>query len=370
MKIAFVYDRINKFGGAERVLLNLHKIWPSAQFFTAVYNQKLTSWTKSLKIKSSWLQKLPLAKTFHELYPWLTPLAFESFNFDGYDVVISVTSAEAKAIITKPSTLHICYCLTPTRYLWSHYDQYQKLPGLGWFNSLGRNFFNLSKNYLRRVDLINSRRPDIYLAISQTVKDRIKKYYHQDSMVIYPPVDTQKFSYRPAQNYFLVVSRLTPYKKVDLAVKACNLLKEQLIIVGSGREKTNLRRLAGPTIKFAGTVSDTQLVHYYQNCRALIMPQEEDFGIVSVEAQASGKPVIAYQKGGATETIISGESGVFFQDQTVDSLGFAMKQFNSCLWDRKTIQSQAQKFDNQIFIKNLKNFVEARCLSQNFPLKP
>ena len=229
MKISLVYDRINKFGGAERVLLALHQIWPQAPIYTAVYNQKTASWAKSIKIKPSFLQKFPLAKTHHELYPWLTPIAFESFNFNEFDIVISITSAEAKAVITSPKTLHLCYCLTPTRYLWSHQRQYQSAPGLGIFNQLGKGIFKLFTPYLKKFDLIASQRPDQYIAISKAVQARIKKYYNQDSTIIYPPVNTSKFQSKTDQSladkdYFLLVSRLTPYKKVDLAVKAFNKL--------------------------------------------------------------------------------------------------------------------------------------------------
>ena len=343
------------------MLLALHQAWPSAPLLTAVYNPSTALWAKDLTIKSSWLQHFPLAKTHHELYPWLTSLAFESFNFDDWEVVISVTSAEAKAIITKPHTLHLCYCLTPTRYLWSHQKDYLAEPQLG-------QWLQPALKYLQSVDLINSQRPDVYLAISQTVQARIKKYYHRQSVVIYPPVDTSRFSYRPAGDYFLVVSRLTQYKKVDLAIKACNRLKENLVIVGTGRELSRLKQISGPTIKFLGQVTDEALISIYQNCRALIMPQEEDFGIVSVEAQASAKPVIAYQKGGAVETVTE-QTGIFFNRQTVDSVALAVKQFYSRRWDRNLIQAQAKKFDRTVFIKKIKELVNQQWLYQKSVLK-
>lgn len=362
MKLAFVYDRINKLGGAEKILLALHQAYPQAPFYTAVYNPRSASWAKDLKITASWLNHFPLAKTHHELYPWLTTLAFESFNFDQFEVVVSVTSAEAKAVITKPKTLHLCYCLTPTRYLWSHRRKYTQDPKLG-------KFLRFWLAYLQQVDLINAVRPDIYAAISKTVQQRIKKYYHQDSSVIYPPVDTAKFSFQPAQDYFLLVSRLVPYKNIDLAILAFNQLHQKLIIVGAGREDTRLKQLAGSTITFKGQVTDQELSKLYQYCRALIMPQEEDFGIVSLEAQGSGKPVIALQSGGARETIINNQTGVFFPEATVDSLVSAMKQFNSRSWNQAFIQAQAKKFDTRIFVNNFKNFVEEQWQihQKNFP---
>lgn len=367
MKIAFVYDRINKFGGAERILLELRALWPKATFFTAVYNPSTASWAKFLKIKSTWLQFLPLAKTHHELYPWLTSMAFESLDLKGFDLVISITSAEAKAVITLPSTLHLCYCLTPTRYLWSHRKEYLINHRLG-------KFLKPLLKYLQQVDLINSQRPDKYIAISKEVQSRIKQYYHQDSIIIYPPVDTSKFSKISKTKskilntkYFLIVSRLVPYKKVDLAIKACRLLKQNLVIVGSGSEKAKLKKISDKGITFLGEVSDEQLVALYQNCRALIMPQKEDFGIVAVEAQAAGKPVIAFNCGGSRETIIDHKTGLFFDKSTVNSLSLAMQEFNLCVWDVKIIQAQAQKFDSKIFKNKITKLAEAECLKfQNF----
>lgn len=353
MKLAFVYDRINKLGGAEKILLALHQAYPQAPFYTSVYNPDSASWAKDLEIKTSFLNHFPLAKTHHELYPWLTSMAFESFNFTQFDVVVTITSAEAKAIITLPKTLHLCYCLTPTRYLWSHGDQYAQDPLLG-------KLLRFWQVYLRKVDLLNAVRPDVYLAISKTVQKRIKKYYHQDSTIIYPPVDTAKFTFRPSKGYFLLVSRLVPYKNIHLAIQAFNQLEEKLVIVGAGREHARLRQLAGPTVVFKGQVSDQELVKLYRSCQALIMPQEEDFGIVSLEAQAAGKPVIALESGGAVETIIHQQTGILFSQPTVDSLMSAMKQFNSRSWSNNFIQSQAKKFDTRLFINKFKIFVEAQ----------
>ena len=365
MKLALIYDRINKFGGAERVLQAFHQIWPQAPLYTAVYNPQTAPWAKKIDIHPSFLQKLPLAKTHHELYPWLTPLAFESFDLSQFDVVISVTSAEAKAVITPPQTLHICYCLTPTRYLWSHQKDYQASPGLGGFDRLAKLIFSLTKKPLQQLDLIASSRPDKYLAISTAVQKRIKQYYHRSSTIIHPPVKTQKFSQLvktkyplPAKPYFLTVSRLIPYKKIDLAIKACNQLQQNLVVVGIGRQAKKLKKLAGPTISFTGAIKDTQLIYLYQNSLGLIMPQEEDFGIAAVEAQAAGKPVIAFKKGGVLDTVIPSKTGIFFTPQTVDSLIQAVKQFKSCSWDTKPIKSQAKKFDTSIFKSKLKNYVE------------
>ncbi len=347
MKVALVYDRINKFGGAEQVLLQLHRLYPQAPLYTAVYDPERALWAKVFpKVVPSFLQKWPLAKTHHELYPWLMPLVFESFDFSGYDLVISVTSAEAKAVITRPGTRHICYCLTPTRYLWSHQKEYLSEPGLG-------RWLKPAQAYLQKNDLVYAQRPDEYIAISRTVQKRIKKYYGRESVVIYPPVDTQKFlpSSR-LEDYFLLVSRLVAYKKIDLAIKAFNQLGRRLIIVGRGRDSRRLKSLAGPTISFTGWISDGQLADYYRNCQALIMPQEEDFGIVAVEAQAAGRPVIAYNRGGARETVVANQTGLFFNEATVDSLIQAVKQFESRAWESRLILAQAEKFEVRNFLKS------------------
>ncbi|MFZ5366139.1 MAG: glycosyltransferase [Patescibacteria group bacterium] len=357
MKVAFVYDRVNKWGGAERVLLALHEIWPDAPLYTAVYNPETAPWARDFKVIPSFLQKFPFAKTRHEAYPWLTPLAFETFDFSEFDVVISVTSAEAKGIITKPGTLHICYCLTPTRYLWSGTWEY-KIP-----------FFLRPLIFkLRLWDQIASQRPDIYLAISENVAQRIKKYYHRDSEVIYPPIDTDKFKIKNGklkmtnqnEKFFLIVSRLVSYKKVDIAIEAFNRLGLPLKIVGTGTEMGKLKRLASKNIEFLGQLTDPQLLSYYQRCQAVIFPQEEDFGLVPLEAQACGKPVIAYRAGGALEIIIEGKTGEFFAEQTPESLGAQVLKFKPEKYKPEDCRKNAEKFDIKIFKEKIKKIIEQK----------
>ena len=360
MKIALVYDRVNKFGGAEQVLKALHHIWPQAPLYTAVYNSKTATWAKDFDIKSSFLQNWPLAKTHHELYPLLTPIAFEQFDFTPFDVVISITSAEAKAIITTPKTLHLCYCLTPTRYLWSHQKDYLTAPGLGIWSKLGQKVFKKTFRYLQKLDYAVAQRPDDYLAISSTVQRRIKKYYQRLSTIIYPPVNTKDYYYKPAKDYFLLVSRLVPYKKVDLAIKAFNQLNQPLVIVGTGRDFRRLKDLANSNIIFKGLVNQKHLAKLYAQSKALIMPQVEDYGIVSLEAQSAGKPVIALASGGALDTVIPNKTGILIKNQTVDSLIAAVKQFSLHKWDHQFIQSHAQNFDVSVFKDKLKKLVEAK----------
>jgi len=356
MKVALVYDRLNKLGGAERVLTSLHQLYPQAPFYTSVHNLSSAPFTKNWQVKPSFLQFIPFAKTHHELFPMLTPKAFESFDFKGYDLVISVTSAEAKGVITSGKTLHVCYCLTPTRYLWSHYHQYlSSLP------KLTRPLARVLMSTLRRWDQTAAKRPDQYLAISATVKKRITKYYRRPSKIIYPPVNTGFFrpqkTKRLPRPFFLLVSRLVPYKRVDIAIKACRKLNLPLKIVGTGSQYKYLRQISGPTIQFLGKLTDKKLLGYYQTCQALIFPGLEDFGLTIVEAQSCGKPVIAYAAGGATEIVNSGLTGEFFDKLTVQSLVNVLTKFKPNNYQTSQIISSAKRFSQRKFKTNFKTTI-------------
>ena len=350
MKIAFVYDRVNKWGGAERVLLALHEIWPDAPLFTAVYDARHASWANVLRVHPSFMQHIPLAKNHHEWFPWLTPMAFESFSWEGYDVVLSVTSAEAKDIITKPGTIHICYCLTPTRYLWSGEQEYEKS---GFAGSVLRMFSPV----LKKWDSIASTRPDYYIAISKRVAGRIEKYYKRNvEKIIYPPVDTKMFQMPNAQmenNYFLCVSRLVPYKRVDVLIKTFNKTGEKLVIVGSGSQKSYLESIAKKNVTFAGDLTDKELAAYYQKARAFVFAGEEDFGIVSLEAQSCGKPVICLRKSGMAETVIEGVTGELFDTDLTGTL----QKFMEKRYDSASCRSNAEKFSVVRFKKEIKEEV-------------
>jgi glycosyltransferase involved in cell wall biosynthesis len=360
MKVALVYDRVNKWGGAERVLLSLQKLFPQAPLFTSVYQSETALWARKFEVKSSFLQQFPHVVGHHEMYPFLMPLAFEQFSFTDYDLVISVTSESAKGILTLPKTKHICYCLTPTRYLWSGYDEYFHNPALRFFSTP-------IISYLKKWDTIAASRPDTYVAISEEVKKRIHSYYQRDSTVIYPPafLSLQKplSHYTPTwkkSNYFLIVSRLskfTQYKRIDLAIQSCNELKLPLIIVGEGSWQRALQAISGPTITFVGSVDDTILAKYYANCSALLFPAREDFGLTVVEAQGFGKPVIAYRGGGALETIKEGKTGLFFDQQTKESLMKALQQFQSLHFDSKVCIKNAQRFSEDRFAKQFLKLV-------------
>ena len=358
MKVALVYDRVNKWGGAERVIIALRKIFPDSVLFTSVYKQDKASWAKKIKVIPSFLQKIPFAQTHHEALGLLMPLAFESLNFDDYDLVISVTSEAAKGLITKPKTKHISIILTPTRYLWSGYRDY-------FSNEIFRVLTFPVVLYLRFWDKIAAFRPDNLVAISSTVQSRIKKYYDLDSEIIYPPFMIR--TRRPKigdprskdRNYFLVVSRLVPYKRVDIAVRAANAAKVRLIVIGTGNEYANLKKMAGPTIKFLNYVSDSELKYFYSNCRALIFPGVEDFGLTMVEAQAFGKPVIAYRAGGAEEIVIEGKTGHFFDKQNPAALARILKSFRPGRYNTNECRKNARRFSYEQFAQKLNKIIYA-----------
>lgn len=356
MQVALVHDYLNQYGGAERVLEAFCEIWPEAPVFTLVYDKKKTGYAfEGRKIKTSFLQKLPLVSKYHRPFLMLMPYAIERLDLSRYDLVISDSASFAKGVITRPDALHICYCHTPTRYVWDDSQKYISefsLPGFI------KTFIPLMLNYLRLWDEAAGERPDRYIANSRFVAQRIKKYYKVPSEVIYPPVKTNHFRLcgRP-EDFFLLVSRFLSYKKIDLAIAAFNELGWPLKIIGAGREETNLKKMAGPNIEFLGLVGEKKLRDNYARCKALIFPQEEDFGIAAVEAMSSGKPVIAFRAGGALEMVKEGETGIFFDEQTVPALVAALKKFRSEDFDEKKIQAHARQFDKENFKAKIKEFV-------------
>lgn len=352
LKVALVYDRINKWGGAERVLLALHRIFPEASLFTSVCDEANARWVSVFpSVYPSFLQKLPLARRRHRSFGWLMPLVFESFKFDNYDLVISVTSEAAKGIMTKPTTKHLCYMLTPTRYLWSHHDLYFRDPLL-------RLFSKPVVSYLRYWDKIAAQRPDKLLAISQRVKRRIDDFYNLDSKVVYPPICFGDFDFKQQDNslvfdkkkYYLVVSRLEDYKKVDLVIEAFRILKFPLVVVGVGSRMNYLKKISSSNIHFVGRlVSDSLIASYYKDAKALIMPQEEDFGLVSLEAQYFGVPVISYRESGAAETIVEGKTGILFDKQNIFSLIDAIHQFDKMNFTGSDFRENLKRFSFDVF---------------------
>lgn len=350
---ALIYDRVNKFGGAERVLVALRDVM-GPDLYTLLYNPTKATWAKDFDVHPSFFNSFELLRDRHEVLALLAPFGFESFKLDKYDLVVSVTSSDAKAVVTRPETVHVCYCLTPPRYLWEMDEFYSRRPGFGLLSAVARKIFGLSLKYMRDTDKILSARPDVYIAISNEVKNRIKKIYNRDSIVVYPPVDFEFFSAlaRDEQDYYLVVSRLVPYKKTSLVIKAFNELGHKLVVIGEGSEKARLKHMAASNVIFAGQVDDELLREYYAGAKALIFPQLEDFGITPLEAQAAGTPVIAFGKGGALETIVAGETGLFFESQSSGAIINAVKRFEKMTFDKNRCRENAKRFDKKQFIRN------------------
>lgn len=348
-----MYDRVNKWGGAERILLALHELFPDAPLYTSVYNPQQASWARIFDVRTSFLQRIPVARKMHEYFALAMPIVFESFDFSGFDLVISVTSEAAKGIVTLPGTKHLCYCLTPTRYLWSGYDEY-------FANPLLRMLAFPVVFYLRKWDKIAATRPDVFVAISQEVRSRIRKYYDKEVSVIYPPLGLigGETVGRKKGKYFLVVSRMVSYKRIDIAIKACNELGLSLKIVGTGSELLSLKKIAGSTVEFLGNLTDEELVEYYKGCQALIFPGIEDFGLTVLEAQKYGKPVVAYRGGGALETVIDGKTGLFFYPQAIKALKKTLRRFQKRRFDPRLSRKQAAVFSKERFKVELLAFIE------------
>lgn len=347
------------------MLLSFHRIWPEAPIYTLIYDEEFVKKSfPDAKITGSFLQKFP--KFLRQRKKYLLPLlavAPETFDLKDFDLVISSSSSFAKGVVVKPKTIHICYCHTPTRFLWDWYWEYLRENNISGVKKI---FAIPILHYLRMWDKSVAERIDYFIANSATTKKRIKKFYRRDSQVIYPPADVEKFRTPNVERrtrekeYFLIVSRLSPYKKIDTAIEAFNKLDWPLVIVGEGSHKKYLRRIAGKNIKFAGFVEDEKLASYYHGAKALIFPGEDDFGITAVEAMASGAPVIALRRGGARETVIEGVTGEFFDYPAAPLVADAVMRFmdKESKYSVEAMRAQAAKFSRRIFEKNIKEYVE------------
>lgn len=358
LKVAIVHDWLVSLGGAERVVASLLKLFPQADLYTSVYDPRKVTLFKNRKIQTTFLQKWPLAKSRHQLFASLRPLAFESLDLQGYDLVISSCSAESKGVITSTETLHIANIYTPIRYYWSGYEDYYNNPGFGLLNPIVKHFMPKMVEKLKKWDYAAAQRPDYLVAISDTVSARISEYYNRDSQVIYPPVDTDKFrSIQQKADYYLVISRLVHYKRVDLAVEACTKLNKRLIVAGKGPELRALKKLAGKSIEFIENPSDTEVIDLYSKAKGYIFSADEDFGITPVEAMASGVPVICYGKGGATETVIDKKTGIYHTEQTVESLVKAIQKFENMNFDKAKILKRSKDFSESKFLDSFGGYV-------------
>ena len=365
MKIALVHDYLVQYGGAERVLEAFTEIFPRAPIYTMVYDRKLMSKSFSgKKISTSFLQKIPFVGSHHRLFPLLMPIAIEQFDLSKYDIVLSDSNSYAKGAITMPHTLHITYCHTPMRYAWDDCHKYLREFK---YSNLTKKFVPFAMNYIRMWDRISADRPDRYIANSKFVAFRIKKYYNKNSFVINPPVNAKNFYIsKSVKNYYLMVGRALPYKRFDIVIKAFNELKLPLKIIGKGLEINKLKKYADSNIEFLGYLNDRKTSDYYSKCKAFIFPPEEDFGITPLEAMASGRPVIAFRGGGALETVIENKTGLFFNEQTPQSIISAVRSFDSCKFDSKEIREHALRFDKEIFKEKIKKFVEEEY--KKFPI--
>lgn len=359
MKIALVHDHLNQLGGAEKVLFAFNEIYKQAPIYTLIHDKKRSHGIfDKLPIRTSFIPKLPFSASHLRWYLGLMPTAFESFDLKNYDVVLSSSSAFSKGVIAGPNTLHICYCHTPTRYLWQ--DTHEYVSNLKQ-NFLVKKFLPLLLTHLRMWDYEAAQRPDVFIANSRNVQNRIKKYYHRESDVIYPPVEVEHFKISDGLgDYYLAGGRLVSYKRFDLIVKAFTKTGIKLKIFGTGPEDEKLRKMAGEKVEFLGLVSDEEKVELYSRCLAFIHPQEEDFGITPVEAMASGRPVIAYNRGGALETVVESKTGKFFDEQSWESLADAVIRFEPNRYNSQVIREQAMKFGTERFKREMRQFVDKK----------
>jgi glycosyltransferase involved in cell wall biosynthesis len=358
VRVAIIHDWLNQVGGAEGVLEVLKELYPEAPIYTSIYwRQAMPDQYRKWDVRTSWLNKLPLIKAHHQPFLALYPLAFEAFDLRDYDLVISNKSAFCHGVITPSDTVHICYCLTPTRFLWDYhnYIQHERI------NPLAGALLSPLLGNLRLWDKLAADRVEHFVAISETVRRRIQKFYGREAAIIHPPVDVERFQVQERhEDYFLIVSRLVPYKRIDLAVEAFNHLGLPLKIAGDGRDRPRLEAMAKPNVEFLGRLPNHEVERYISRCKAFIFPGEEDFGIAPVEAQAAGRPVIAYAAGGALETVIEGVTGSFFREQTADSLAEAVANFRDGAFDSATISRHAHGFDKATFKTRLRRFVEEK----------
>lgn len=359
MKLALVHDYLNQAGGAERVVECLHETYPEAPIYTSIYDKnRMPGIFRSMDIRTSFMQNLPFVMKHFKKYLPLYPFAFKSFDLSGFDLILSSSSAWGKGVKKKAGQLHICYCHSPMRFAWMYEDYMEKEE----YGPFIRMLLPPVMKWLKKWDIETARNVDFFIANSKTTEKRIKLFYGRDSHVINPPVDTSFFKpYNDKiKDYFLVVSRLNPYKHIDLAVEAFNELGLPLYIIGFGPDERRLKKMAGSNIKFLGKLPDPELVKYYSECRAFVLPGEEDFGLTPVEAQACGRPVVAYRAGGALESVVEGVTGIFFDMQEKNSLIEAVKKFNMMSFDKEKIRENALKFDKGVFKKRIKEFVDAK----------
>lgn len=368
-RTAIVHHWFVRRGGAERVVEELAALFPAADLFSLVVAPSgLGPSLAHRKIQTSFLQRFPFSRRAHRFFMPLYPLALEGLDLSGYDLVVSSESGPSKGVLTRSDCCHICYCHSPMRYIWDMHHQYRKTMPLRWLTGSA---FALASHYLRLWDYATAARVDFFAASSANAAGRIRRIYGRDAVVIHPPVDIGRFSLDPERqpgDYYLVVGRLVAYKRTDLAIEVCNRMQRRLVVIGEGEERRALARLAGPLVEFRDAADDAEVQHYMRHCRALLFPQEEDIGLVPVEVQACGRPVIAFGRGGALETVlplhararVDDATGVLFDEQTPDALEAAIRQFEAVeeQWQPHRIRAHAERFSHQRFDREFSSFVE------------
>ena len=349
-RVAIVHDYLNQYGGAERVLEAIHELYPDAPVYTAIYDaEAMPGAYRAWDIRTSWMQRLPGWRRHFRHYFVLYPSAFESFDLSAYDLVISSSSAYAKGVIPHPDALHVCYCHTPMRFGWRT-GAYVEREGIQGFKG---SLLPLVLTWLRTWDVVSATRVDSFIANSHAVARRIRRYYGRSATVIPPPVDLPPYEPALPEDFYLTGGRLVPYKRIDLAVRACTALRLPLVVFGDGRDRAELEAIAGPTIRFVGHVDEVTLRSLYRRCRAYITAADEDAGIQPVEAMAAGRPVIAFAAGGTLETVVDGVTGRFFYEQSPAAVAVAIAQSREDTWDAAAIRAHAEQFGRARFLERL-----------------
>lgn len=348
-RIAFVHDNFVQYGGAERVAEEIAKLLPQADIMSTVaIEDRLPPNIKARHVKTTWMRHLPALERLYRHYFLLYPLAVRSLDLSAYDIVVSSCVGFAKGVVRAPRAVHVCYCHTPPRWVW-RFDDYTAREN---FNPATALLLRSLLVGVRQIDIHSAEQPDYYIANSNTVAKRIKQFYGRNAVVIHPPVDTSRFHVSEGvDDYFLIVSRLLAYKRIDIAIEACNRTRRRLLIVGDGPDRERLESIAGSTVKFLGHQPDEDVHRLLSRCEAVLFPGEEDFGMVPVEANASGRPVIALAAGGALETVIDGETGVLYKESTVESLVSAINRFRGHSWQGRALRSYSKRFDIAVFRK-------------------
>lgn len=370
-KIAIIADWLTNMGGAEKVVLAIHEIFPNAPIYTSTFTPETMPDFAKLDIRTTYLQNLPKPlRKLHKFLPMLRVKAFRKLDLSDFDIIISSSSAESKQVRkTRPGQVHICYCHTPIRYYWSNYEEYRQDPGFGKLNWLIRLMMPLMIPPLKKADYNAAQNVDIFIANSSEVQKRIKKYYGKNSTVIHPPVDVDRFTpARERGDYYVALGRQVPYKRIDLAVAAATQLGINLRVYGNGSEHQSLIDIAGPTVQFFtdrfGDASDDIVTEALNNAKGYIFPAEEDFGIVMVEALAAGAPVIAYGKGGAIDIVQDNESGVLFHEQSAAAVADAIRQSEQTTFLPGTLRRKAKRFDKSLFITKISKVVTDQITQQ------